>query len=224
MGEKKHFMAFIYKITNDINQKVYIGKTSFTIEKRWQEHCRDSKKEWFFEKRPLYSAMKKYGIEHFHIEQIEECEEENASNREQYWIGYYKGYEEGYNATRGGDGKISLNYDEIISLLQSGEYPIDIANKLNCSCDSIRQIAVLYNIPIKNKSNDMLRGEKKRAINCYDKQGNFIQSFEAISDAVRWCVQNNICATSNGGARSHISNVCMGKRKSAYGYIWRYRN
>ena len=31
-------MAYIYKITNCINQKVYIGQTSFSIEKRWKEH------------------------------------------------------------------------------------------------------------------------------------------------------------------------------------------
>lgn len=35
-------MGFIYKISNDINDKVYIGKTNFTIEDRWKEHLHDS--------------------------------------------------------------------------------------------------------------------------------------------------------------------------------------
>ena len=35
-------MSFIYKITNDINNKVYIGKTAFSIEKRFKEHCKDA--------------------------------------------------------------------------------------------------------------------------------------------------------------------------------------
>ena len=60
-------MSYIYKITNDINNKVYVGKTNLTIEKRFREHCTDSKK-FTIEKRPLYNAMNKYGIEHFHIE------------------------------------------------------------------------------------------------------------------------------------------------------------
>ena len=64
-------MAFIYKITTDINQKVYIGKTEQTVEKRFKEHCQDYKRKRC-EKRPLYSAMKKYGIEHFHVELVEE--------------------------------------------------------------------------------------------------------------------------------------------------------
>ncbi len=54
-------MAYIYIIENDINDKKYIGKTTFSIEKRWAEHCRDCKRE-HLEKRPLYRAMNKYGI------------------------------------------------------------------------------------------------------------------------------------------------------------------
>lgn len=46
-------MAFIYKITNDVNGKVYIGKTLFSVEKRWKEHFKDSKKERC-KNRPLY--------------------------------------------------------------------------------------------------------------------------------------------------------------------------
>ena len=84
-------MSFIYKITNDINNKVYIGKTAFSIEKRFKEHCKDAFRDRN-EKRPLYMAMQKYGIEHFHIEQIEECENINAADREAYWIGVYNAY------------------------------------------------------------------------------------------------------------------------------------
>ena len=76
-------MAYIYQIINDINQKVYIGKTEFSIEERFKEHCRDAFKDRN-ENRPLYAAMRKYGIEHFHIELIEETQE--PEEREIYWI------------------------------------------------------------------------------------------------------------------------------------------
>jgi group I intron endonuclease len=56
----------IYKITNLINNKIYIGKTIRTVELRWQEHIRDSKTG----KTPLYLAMQKYGINNFKIEII----------------------------------------------------------------------------------------------------------------------------------------------------------
>lgn len=74
-------MAYIYQIENDINGKIYIGKTEFSIEKRFKEHCADAFKEKS-EKRPLYAAMRKYGIEHFHISLIEETD--NSSEREIY--------------------------------------------------------------------------------------------------------------------------------------------
>ena len=48
----------IYKITNLINGKIYIGKTLDTIEKRWKDHKSDSVRPRC-EKRPLYSAMNK---------------------------------------------------------------------------------------------------------------------------------------------------------------------
>ena len=63
-------MAYIYQITNDINGKVYIGKTEQSIEKRFSEHCQDAYKERNIT-RPLYSAMRKYGLEHFHIEMLD---------------------------------------------------------------------------------------------------------------------------------------------------------
>lgn len=108
-------MGYIYKITNDINDKVYIGKTEFDIEKRFKEHCRDAFKERN-EKRPLYNAMNKYGIEHFKIEEIEQCN--NIEKREKYWIEYYDSYNNGYNATLGGDGKTLINYDSVVKNLK----------------------------------------------------------------------------------------------------------
>ena len=80
-------MGYIYKITNQINQKVYIGLTSRSIEQRWQEHLRSV--ETLKEKRPLYRAIAKYGKDNFTIEQIEEVENDFLGEREMYWIHYY---------------------------------------------------------------------------------------------------------------------------------------
>lgn len=61
-------MSFIYKITNQINGKSYIGKTNLvSVQERFKEHIYDSKRTRM-EKRPLYSAMNKYGSENFKIE------------------------------------------------------------------------------------------------------------------------------------------------------------
>lgn len=55
-------MAFIYKITNLVNGKVYIGKTEETIEKRFRQHLSESNKDRC-KNRPLYRAIRKYGKE-----------------------------------------------------------------------------------------------------------------------------------------------------------------
>ena len=62
----------------------------------------------------------------------------------------------------------------------------------------------------------------KRSINQYTKQNELIQTFISISEAVNWLYQNKIIPNASSGARSSISEVASGKRKSAYGYLWRY--
>jgi group I intron endonuclease len=70
-NQDKNLMGYIYIIRNKINDKVYIGKTDLDINKRFKEHIKDSRRRRC-EKRPLYSAMRKYGCEHFYVELIEE--------------------------------------------------------------------------------------------------------------------------------------------------------
>ena len=65
-------MSLIYKITNDVNGKIYVGKTEYSEDVRFKQHINDSKKDRC-KNRPFYKAINKYGSEHFHIEKIEDC-------------------------------------------------------------------------------------------------------------------------------------------------------
>lgn len=61
----------IYKITNDINSKIYVGQTGKSLENRFSRHCSES--TWKNTKRmPIVMAIKKYGKEHFQIHLLEE--------------------------------------------------------------------------------------------------------------------------------------------------------
>ena len=82
-------MGYIYKITNQINNKMYIGKTTKSIEERWKAH---QKKALEHSNRYLYDAMNHYGIENFTIEQVEKCDNSILNEREIYWIKYYNTY------------------------------------------------------------------------------------------------------------------------------------
>lgn len=214
-------MSFIYQITNDINNKIYIGKTNLTLQERFLEHCRDSKRVKN-EKRPLHNAMNKYGIEYFKIEKIEECSAEEASNREQYWIEKLDSYVNGYNATKGGDGKLLYNHQEIANRLLNYPYPKEVAEEFKCSSDLVRIIAKEYNIKVYNRGQEINVNAKKE-IYQYDKQNNYIQTFESTQKAAEWLLKNNYIKVLNSGVRSHIGEAANGKRCSAYSFIWKYK-
>lgn len=111
---KKEYKGIIYKATNKVNGKVYIGQTIRTLEKRKQEHFQNSKsntKRYYFQ-----SAISKYGFENFEWEVIDEADNKKSLNdKEIYWIDFYRSHtmEFGYNLTLGGEfGKITGESEE----------------------------------------------------------------------------------------------------------------
>ena len=209
-------MAYIYQITNDINGKIYIGKTEFSIEKRFKEHCQDAFRDRN-EKRPLYAAMRKYGIEHFHIELIEETD--NPEEREVFWIENKRSFKNGYNATKGGDGTRYLDYDLIIATYQELKSEKETAKKLKVDIGSVR-IALKEHGEKIYTSQEVSREKYGTVIKQLDKNTDeLIQVFATAKDAARHIRSDT---SSIGGVTSHITDVCKGKRKTAYGYKWQY--
>lgn len=97
-------MTGIYKITNTINGKCYIGQ-SVDLIKRIKKHIKTlingtNRNEH------LQNAYRTYGAGNFTIEIIEECDEQHLDEREIFWIDFYKSYDKnyGYNKTKGGKG------------------------------------------------------------------------------------------------------------------------
>lgn len=124
--------GYIYKITNKINGKAYVGKTTRTVQERWEEHLHDSTKKQYYTNRPLYKAIRKYGSDGFTVETLEKVDLEHLSEREIYWIEYFHTCTEGYNATVGGDGKILYDYDFIAQLLREGKRYQEIVDIVGC--------------------------------------------------------------------------------------------
>lgn len=98
-------MGYIYKATNVVNGKVYIGQTMRTVEVRWKEHLWDANhKNGFKYNSQFHRAIKKYTTESFTIEEIEECDDSLLNEREIYWISFYNSTDRnhGYNIQDGG--------------------------------------------------------------------------------------------------------------------------
>ena len=209
-------MAYIYKITNKINGKIYIGKTERTVEERWNEHCNDFTKDRCKD-RPLYRAMNKYGAENFHIETIEETS--SPEERECFWIEHFQSFKKGYNATIGGDGKRYLDYDLIVSTYQELKNANEVAKKLGISIDSV--YTAIHQNGIIFTSQEVNKKYYGKTIKMFSKQGEYQQSFASLKDAARYLIDNHL--TKDGaidGVSSHIRQCANGKRKTAYGFIW----
>lgn len=208
-------MSYIYKIINDVNDKLYIGKTDFSIEKRFREHCNDAFRQRN-EKRPLYTAMRKYGIEHFKIELIEKTS--NPDEREKYWINFYNTYTKGYNATKGRDGKHLFDHQQIILYIKNNPFATtkEITKHFNCSNSLIFEIMQENNLKL-----SYYRDISKKVI-AFSLKGIFIAEFDSTASAARWLFEMKKISVLRSGVRSHISDVANGKRKTAYGYIWKY--
>lgn len=86
----------IYKITNIINGKTYIGKT-VNFKTRWTTHAKRALRCETFSSNKLYTEMWELGLHNFSFEIVEICGKEKQTEREKFWIGYYKSNEYGYN-------------------------------------------------------------------------------------------------------------------------------
>lgn len=211
-------MPYIYKITNNINNKIYIGKTVETVEKRWKEHIVDSKKKTC-KNRPLYQAINKYGIEHFSIEEIEEVQNEILLNeRERFWIEYFGSFKNGYNATLGGDGKSYIDYDLVVATYRETQNENKTAKIMNIHPSTVSYILKAKKEPILTRVEATSKATSK-IVNQYTKEGQYIQSFPSARSAAE--ALGKTTATSNG-ASSHITDVCRGKRQTAYGFKWKF--
>ncbi len=99
-------MGYIYKVSNNFDEKVYIGLTTKAkaIE-RWYQHRYLARHLLDSDKSYLHKAMANHGVDNFIFEVIEEISDDKLSEREQYWIKYYNSIApNGYNLTSGGEG------------------------------------------------------------------------------------------------------------------------
>ena len=205
-------MGIIYRITNTVNDKVYIGKTSHTLGKRWKEHYRNKNKYNY----PLYFAMRKYGFDKFMIEIIEYVDDNILNQREIYWIKMYDSFKTGYNCTLGGEGNMLINKQEVYNLWDDGLSIEQIVEKTNHDRSSIRKILKAYSGYSSEESNrrgDLIQGRKRKLrVYQYDLKGNLIKSYDSRTEA----------SQETGISASNIWCALSGNTRKAGGFQWCY--
>ena len=105
-GCGKDIKCVIYKFTNLVNGKIYIGQTKNSLRKRIISHLSQSNNTNKHKKHYFQRALCKYGLESFDIEILETCAEYELNKREIYWINHFDTTNPrlGYNCTYGGQG------------------------------------------------------------------------------------------------------------------------
>ena len=204
----------IYKITNRVNGKCYIGK-SVDINKRWIRHrCCAGSYASTTPDNHLYRAMKKYGIENFEFEVIEECDIKSLCERERCYIELYRSYDRefGYNMTLGGEGTLKQNRELICELWNSGLTISEIARHISGSRNTVKD--ALKESRIDYKSVAMTRGimRRSRPVEQHGIDGSLLKIWRSARQAERELHIDH----------SGISDCCNYIVKQAGGYVWRY--
>lgn len=210
-------LNYIYKIVNKTNGKIYIGKTTYTIAYRWIQHisAATSDKEKDDYNYLLHKAIRKYGVDNFVIEVVEEVEDElKLSSREMYWISHYNSciLEEdsnGYNMTYGGEGASKINKQKIYQLWNEGFGSLEIAKQTGHHSTSIKNI--LETLEEYSKEIDFARNTGNTVFQ-YSENGELIGSYPSVSYAARQV----------GVDPSVISKCCHGQKQSAAGFFWSF--
>jgi group I intron endonuclease len=232
----------IYKITNKINGKIYVGK-NITNDINYMGSGLI-----------LGSAKKKYGVDNFVKEIIETCSsEEELNEREKYWIERLQSINRdiGYNIAEGGNGgntRKGYDDDELLEyynnisngLKTSEKYKKSIENKKGTKnpkhSEKMKELykegklkmgiytpkvtdSTRLKISQKNKGKKRsgevrfkIAKSKFKKVYKFDLNMTIIEEYESIDDASKKCNINRCC----------ISDVCNGRQKTAGGYKWSF--
>lgn len=243
------FTGYIYKFTNKVNNKVYIGKTCNTLSRRYSQHKYKAKAdpEYCY----FYRAINKYGIENFNFEAIDTATaktKEELSNilseLEAKYIALYDSHnrEKGYNLTDGGEGCPGIivsdeTKQKYIELLGQPVCQYTLNGKFLNIFQSMSQAEKetgTYNIGM------VIKGQQRKANNFYWELFNGHNDHDLDIEPIepRYSIKVNqytldgiyiqtfesqtSAARAVGGNKVHIKECCRGKYSQSYGFIWRF--
>lgn len=228
----------IYSITNKINGKRYIGQ-SININRRFIEHKNDpfniNCKDYDM---AIYRAIRKYGLDNFNFEILEQCDKSELNDKEIYWIDYYNSYNNGYNCTRGGNSDHTHLGKKVEVYSLDGEYIRSYCNVTEAAKDigvsRITIYQILYGHRLSTKGYQFKYANSDVTIVEYNSRqggsipivqlndrGDFIAEYKSTYDAHR----------KTGFDTSSLTKCCKkhhGDQISGFehvgGYIWKYKD
>lgn len=225
-------MKTIYKVTNSANGKVYVGQTK-NFKKRINTHKKDSLRENNQRgNSPMYYDMRKYGIDNFTFEIIEDVENSKADEREEYYISKFDCVEQGYNISHFSKSPLDPEVHKKLFTEKTRKQISERNRKRNLKNWKNKEYrekmsSFLSDLQKERLEDPDYRAEKsaqlkkhtdsiKKQVYQYDMNWNLINVFSGTREAER----------KTGFNAASISEVARtegkGRRKTYKGFHWRY--
>jgi group I intron endonuclease len=205
-------MGQIYKITNKINGKSYIGLTTREFKDRWREHVVFAKSSDL----PLYRAIRKYGFEAFSSEILADSEDnEELQKLEIHFIEYFNTFgDNGYNLTRGGEGsrRLIISDKEIVEEYNNGLSAKKIFEKYGIARSSVK-VAL-------NRSGIETQRIKTNIQGYNSKREPITPLFESHWEAANWIIEQKLSSSKHESIRRGLRKSIHERKKSYLGIIW----
>ena len=206
-------MGYIYKITNKLNNKYYIGQTMGDLNKRWYSHKKISSNCIY-----LKRAFNKYGVDNFNFELICICFDNDLNKYEiEYMDKYNSIVPNGYNLRHGGNNgirhqltkdKISNSLKEYYTINESKSKGMKHTEETKQNWSKMR--TGKKQIPTEKRKKQAKR--QMRKVIQLDLNDNILNEYESCTEA----------ATQNNVTIAGISMVCNNKRIQIKGFKYKY--
>lgn len=223
--EERIIVGYIYKITNIVNNFVYIGKTTYKdIQKRFIQHLSYAESGGGSEK-TIHQAIRDFGKDAFIIEKIEtvyapdflEEAEKRQIKKYHSWIGDPEC--KGYNQSRGGEGTHYSSNDfsdylaeKIISSYEKTQNQRETAKELEIDPTTVRNYLAINGIKTLSSKDIAIKNTGKK-VAIYNKD-KLIAIYPSLGEAAKHFIDKE--------QASHISEVCYGKRTNVKGYTAKF--
>lgn len=231
-------MYQVYKITNKINNKSYIGITTRGLENRWKEHLSVANNKNSKDYNALFKkAIRKYGESNFLIELLENCNSiEEMKQKEIFYIKKYNSYAFssngwGYNSTLGGDGVFGYGTKAVVRInpltCELEEYYDSIKEAENFNGRGVQECCA-NNKKYHNKKIFMYYEDyKNKDINelqeYIDNHYNIVCQLDLDGKLIKEWLSPSEPKEQMNYSQANISSCCTNKRKQANGFQWCYR-
>jgi group I intron endonuclease len=210
--------GIVYTVTNNKDGKKYVGVTTKSLEERKKEHIKNSKKGKTYE---FQNAIGTYGADAFKWEQIDTANStDELAQKEKDYILKYDAKDNGYNSDSGGGiQKTVYQFDLLGNLVNTYSSLLSAGNAVNAtksaigqSCCGVTKTCKGYVWSYLSSFPVILKDDRKKGVQQFTKNNEFVREFESITEASRITNCN----------KTSIAKVCRGERKTSGGFLWKY--